>query len=397
MKPVDNHSIADEAEIVFSNSSAYVVELPMVGRDVENEILLDALRDAGNPRAVSITAPLGAGKTFFLGSVIGQYSRSNPSFDERRDRKEIMATNVRTPDEYGLEVSLDLDDKSLMEVLDLEVLFDGSTGRKVLVIEELDRKATLAQVRWCLAAGVAWLNRSPDRVLVVTGDATINGRHAAEFLGGTPSRDHIVLRPLDLDLLRLALHARILEKVLKPHNPFGDAGELDALAQKAAAEVLADDFIRWSAVPITEPPMLATFRDALGVLRGFAQNAPSHQGSVRFGRELISIIPAFQSGLAARASALEASLAREVETSIRNDVTLRAYTADELAGLVGSDGGPQFEKRVIRLLVRKSLLIPIGIPYEAHADDGQEATALAGPYIPSYRLIHSTLLDMLQS
>jgi hypothetical protein len=395
MNPVDNHSIADAAEIIFANSSAYVVELPMVGREDETKILLDALMDAGNPRAISLTAPLGAGKTFFLGTVFGEFSRSNPDFDERRDRKEVLATDLLTPDEFGLDVTPDVDDERLREVLDLEALFDDNDGRKVLVIEELDRKATLAQVRWCAAAGAAWLNRSPDRVLVVSGDATINGRHIAEFLRNVARRDHIALGPLDLELLHLALYARILEKLLKPVNPSGDIEELERLAQKAATEILADNYIRWSAVPSTVPPMLATFREALGVLRGYAQSAPSHKGSVLFDRELVELIPAFHSGLSNRASALEAALGSRVEEDLSKDLSLQAYTTDELSDLIGAQGGPEFEKRVVRLLVRKSLLSPIGIPYEAEFGDDREPTAMAGPYIPSYRLVHNTLLRML--
>lgn len=97
MKPVDNHMIAEIAEVVFSNSAGYYVELPMVGRERETSVLLDVLADRGQRRAVTVTAPLGAGKTFFLNTVLGLHRRVSPDFDERRNRKVMLATEVRPP------------------------------------------------------------------------------------------------------------------------------------------------------------------------------------------------------------------------------------------------------------------------------------------------------------
>jgi hypothetical protein len=93
--------------------------------------------DQGTPRAIAILAPLGAGKTFFLGAVFGQFARSDASFDERRDKKEVLATDVVTPDDSGLDVSAGLGHQALAGVLDLERLTGEPRGRQVLVIEEL--------------------------------------------------------------------------------------------------------------------------------------------------------------------------------------------------------------------------------------------------------------------
>ena len=63
-------------------------------------------------------------------------------------------------------------------------------------------------------------------------------------------------------------------------------------------QILADDLICWSVVPPTTPPLLATFRDSLGVLRSYADNAPSHDGSIAFDRQLIKVLYLDPGGLA---------------------------------------------------------------------------------------------------
>jgi hypothetical protein len=396
VNPIDNHSLADAAELVFANSPAYVVELPMVGREQEAKQLLDVLVDVEHSGLVSISAPLGAGKTFFLSTIFGQLTRRLEGFDERQDRVVVLATDMVTPDELGTDVGPDdIGSTKVAQVLDPAKLFGERPGRKVLVIEELDRKATLAQVKWALAAGLSWLSTSKDHVLIVTGDATITGLHSRAFLDTVPSRKEISLGPLDLDLLKLAISRRLVEKVLKPKNPDGEIEELIETADRAANEVLADDYIRWSAVPLTAPPMLATFRDALGVLRVFAQNSPSHHGSVELKRDLIEVMPEHRGGLPPSAAALERALRDGAKRAILGDVALEAYSVADLAGLVGLSGSPEFAHRTVRVLTRKGLLVPMGTPYDEENEYGIPV-ALSGPYMPSYRLVHNTLLDLVR-
>ena len=172
VKPIDNHDIAEIAEVVFANSSSYYVESPMVGREDETAVVLDALAAEGVRRTVSLSAPLGAGKTFFLNTVIGQHHRNNPEFDSRSNCRFVLATSV-TPPSRGIEgpdhIGLDATPErahagEINDPIGLEALFSDVDGRQVLVVEELDRKATLGQIRWTVAASFAWLARKPNRV-----------------------------------------------------------------------------------------------------------------------------------------------------------------------------------------------------------------------------------------
>lgn len=268
-------------------------------------------------------------------------------------------------------------------------------GQQVLMIEELDRKATLGQIRWSVASGVAWLARRPDRVLILTGDMTIGGRHVGEFLQGRAEVVRLALSPLDVDLLNLALRARIHDKLLVPANPNAPRQELEETAAVAADQILSDSTIRWSVTPGSDPPLLATFRESLGVLRTYAENAPSHVGSVLFERSLISNLYNRPSGLAGYAQELEQALVAATILSVERDEALSAYTLEELAELAAHKLNSSYRKRVVRALARKSLLIPLGIPYEEEVEPGEEPTPFVGPFLPSYRLLHVALNRLL--
>src|SRR4051812_11382521 len=106
---VNNEELSHRLQIVFANSDAYHVELPMVGREAQTAELQRLLTTSG-PRQASMQAPLGAGKTFFLNTVLGQHMRnSNGAFDELRNRQTIFATAEDVPDEDGAGVPDDID------------------------------------------------------------------------------------------------------------------------------------------------------------------------------------------------------------------------------------------------------------------------------------------------
>lgn len=402
MKPVDNHTIAQVAEVVFSNSSGYYVEVPMVGREEETAVLLDILgRDTSD--TVAIAAPLGAGKTFFLNTIFGLLRRRDPRFDERRNVRTVLATDVN-PAPLGTEWELDLTgngatadaalDDALELPLDLEPHFAGVEGRQVLVVEELDRKATLAQIRWSLASALAWQGRRPGRVVILTGDMTIGGRHVEEFLRAAFSPFRLTLPPLDLELLRSALVARIHNKLVAPSNPTASDREIAEASEVAADQILADDLIRWSVVPIADPALLATFRDSLGVLRTYAENAPSHEGSVAFDRSLIRSLYLDPGGLAGSMDELAGALVNETRRLVVAGKPLRAYSLEELAALAGHEATSSYSRRVVRALARKGLLVPLGVPYEDEVARDQEPSAFVGPFIPSYRTLHLALAGL---
>ncbi|MEK7422683.1 MAG: hypothetical protein AAB131_02465 [Actinomycetota bacterium] len=394
MRPASNNSIADVADVVFANSSSYHVELPMVGREAETELLLDLLQRRGEPHAVGIQAPLGAGKTFFLNRVLGLHRQTHPEFDEQRDCHFLLATDLEVDDEFGADVTAEsCGDPSSSAPVDLESPFVNAMGRQVLVVEELDRKATLGQIRWSLAAGVAWLGRRSDRLLIVTGDMTIGGRHVREFLQLAANRHWIALDPLDLALLKDALRSRVLEKLLAPANPTEDSALLEGAASAAADAILNDPLIRWSAVPSTSPPLLATFRDALGVLRTYAENAPSNSDAILFGAELVQQLSDVPAGLVGQPAELEAALVRVATEAIRSRSELPAFSVAELATLAGHELTSTYSRRVVRPLVRKALLVPLGIPYE-HLNGEGEPSALAEPFMPSYRMMHRILRSL---
>lgn len=400
MTAVTGIALARHAQVVFANSDAYHVELPMVGREAQTEALLGALHDRDTPRQVSMHAPLGAGKTFFLNQVFGLRMRDGADgFDERRNVRTTFATAHPVPefddepDESAEQFSADHPMVARYAAVHTAAFADVS-GVHVLVIEELDRKATLGQVLWAIGGGQEWLKEGGNRVLVLTGDLTLRHERVADLLETVDDRTHLELDLLGAPLLRDALTARILAKVVAPSDPSSPTGaELNA-ASTAAEEVLADEYVRWASVPAAQVE-LATFREALGSLRRMSEMAEPHTDRVVFERPLVRSLMAGGEAPNGPAARLEAALTRLVAEHITAATPLPALSVDDLAAMIDAEASPRFREYVVDLLVQLRLLMPLGVPFTEQGRWGLAATV--EPFVPSYTLVHNGLNELLGS
>ena len=342
-------------------------------------------------------APLGAGKTFFLNTVLGQYMRqSRPVFDELRNRQIVLATAENVPDEGGEGIPDDLEVSH--EALDAFVTlrenqFAGVEGLRLLLVEELDRKASLGQVLWTIASAQRWLVRGGDRVLILTGDRTLQHERVRALLSRVDKRTHLDLDPLTDDLLCHALEARILAKVVGPANPADPTREEIEAATTAASQVLEDEYVRWASVPRASAE-LATFRDALGALRRMCERTESLTNRVSFPRGLVRALRSTGEAPSGPAAQLESAITALVRDCIASATPLTPLSMADLAGMVGADAGDRFREYVIDLQVQLRLLAPLGIPFTETGRWG--AVANVGPFVPGYALVHKALNELVR-
>jgi hypothetical protein len=343
-------------------------------------------------------APLGAGKTFFLNTILGRYAREHTEFDERRNCQYILATDTEAPelddDAEAIEPAMIASDPSVASLASVhDALFADVDGLRVLVVEELDRKANLGQVLWTVASAIRWLKMGGDRLLVLTGDATVSHSRMQEFVATVDARSHIDLEPLELPLLSEALRQRILEKVVTPSAPEMDPSDRAEAADDAVQAILEDTFVRWSAVPATDPNVLATFREALGALRRMCTVAPSVEGRVEFPRELVRTLPQEASAPSGLASDLEKALLGRLKALISSNTPIVPMTMAELAAFTGADPDSRFRRRAVEAVARLGLITPLGTPFEERDERGG-LIAIAEPFVPSYRLVHRALAEL---
>jgi hypothetical protein len=412
MTIVNNSMLARQGEVVFSNSSAYHVELPMAGRRAETEILTAALSAEG-PRLVTMRAPLGAGKTFFLNAIIGQFSREQAkagvAFDERRNIKHVFATSTKPlqlpddPDDPGHPVYDDAGEHVDAAAPDLEDRaqgfedqFDGlDDGLRLLIVEELDRKATLGQILWTVAGALRWLARGGDRLLVLTGDGVIDHPRVQGLVADVEQHSHIELAPLDQNLLLEALQARILDKVVTPADTEVPEDERAAAARAAAQQVIASEYVRWAAIPEAERNALATFREALGALRRVCSVAGATTEGVEFPPELVGTLRPDDVAPRGDAGTLAQALTDDVKRRIAASEPLQPLTVLELADLIGAEPSPRFRRRAVDALVRIGLLTPLGIPFSESDERGP--MPFAEPFVASYAVVHRALVELVDS
>jgi hypothetical protein len=402
MKAIDNSRLARQSDVIFANGTGYHVELRMAGRAEETAILQNALRATGSPRLVTVQAPLGAGKTFFLNTVLGRFARDTGGFEERRNCQYVLATSLDEEiAEDGSDITLDSVGSELATRLasEYDKKFAEVGGLYVLIVEELDRKATLGQILWSVAAAIAWLQKGGDRLLLLTGDATIANPRLVEFVTLVGNRASIELEPLATALLIDALEVRILDKLITPELNGLASAEGQEIARLAAEQLLSSDVVNWAAVPHADPNRLATFREALGALRQMAAIAPSSDGRIVFDAELVRAVAQEPVAPAGAAGDLEQALHDYVIGRIQTGAVLEPITMDMLAAMVEADVSEtgrkrRFRQRGVEAVARLGLMAPLGIPYSAWDENDEEPLAIVEPFLPSYRLVHRALAEL---
>ncbi len=396
---VNNNAVSLAAAIVFANSASYHVELPMAGREKESATLREAL-ELDCPRLVTMTAPLGAGKTFFLDTVLRQFERDGETeFDEKRSRRLVLATGVEPPSEDPATL-VEMDSLAEHWPKEADALVDewdrNLTGEpKVLIVEEIDRKAYLGQIRWTVEAARRWLERSGNRLLILTGDKALLHPVLQEAIEGVEPRFDIALEPLDLALLREALQLRIRDKVVGPGAPDLGDEEAESLAAEAAEATVADAYVRWSALPSTEPNVLANFREALGALRQISELEPTDNAEqVEFLRAPLARLGADAEG-AGIASKIEEALMRRLTESIAADTPIEPLSTEGLAESVDRPVDDKLLRRGVYPLNRLGVLTPLGIPF-AQRDQSGEPIPYTEPFVPSYKFVHRALAELVK-
>ncbi len=397
---VDNNAVSLAAAIVFANSASYHVELPMAGREKESATLRGALEHDG-PRLVTMTAPLGAGKTFFLDTVLRRFERDGETdFDEKRSRRLVLATGVEPPSEdpaalaemEGIAERWPGEIDALVEEWDRDLIGEP----KVLIVEEIDRKAYLGQIRWTVEAASRWLSRGGNRLLILTGDKALLHPVLQPTIEEIEPRFDIALEPLDLELLREALQLRIRDKVIEPTAPELAGEEAERLAAEAAEAAVADAYVRWSALPDTRPNVLANFREALGALRQISELVPTdNREKVEFVRSPLVYLGSQAEGVGL-AGGLEDALMRKLTESIAADAAIEPLSTGELAELAGRPVDDRLLRRGIYPLSRQGVLTPLGIPF-AESNQAGEPVAYTEPFVPSYKLVHRALAELVRA
>jgi hypothetical protein len=71
---------------------------------------------------------------------------------------------------------------------------------------------------------------------------------------------------------------------------------------------------------------------------------------------------------------------------------VRAFSISELADLGEVPPDESFRSRVVRPLARQGILTPVGVPFDEQ--ENGRLVELAEPFLPSYKLIHRALAEL---
>ena len=241
--------VAQGAEKIFANSPAFNAEVPMAGRAAPLRKLTRIVSGELPARVVRLSELLGAGKTFFLQDSIGHLQQSG-SLDEATD---VVHKEFQT-----------LGDFSSIE----------NTSARLLILDELDRKAGRDQLLRAIEAAARW--QRDERIVVLTGDYSLRNQDLVSSIG-TP--EPLELEPLDTPLLLRAIQGRLAKALRQIHRD----GDFDDEAHQAA-EALIEPELLTVLIPRTDPP-IATFREVLGILQKLAGVLPIDEAPCVFTRD----------------------------------------------------------------------------------------------------------------
>ena len=356
---VSNQWVAENRQTLFAFGASFIAETPMAGRAEEQVRLETFLRDPEVCTAV-ISEPLGVGKTFFVMHSIGHLVRNGVLEDEadfaRITEKDIVDGGVPT-----------------------------RIRAKVLVIEELDRKAPRSSIEAGVDAAAAWASVG-NRHLILTGDAALlrTGLLSKERFG-TPAR--IALDSLRQPLLSEAIRLRLTHWL---SAETGHPSEADGLAADALRILFDEDVIR-ALLPETDPP-IATFRDVLQLTQQMAEYLPLDEAPARFTPN------AYRDYVRARGrptqllgeqTRFRTALNAAILMAARDGRAFEALSVDQCRALDGSQQeAAEYESTILVPLVKARVLTSVGIPYSDEAG----ARSIVGPYLPTVAQVASALL-----
>lgn len=371
---ITNRELVRFRDVVFANRNKDIQrEVTLAGRDKEFATY-QRVFDLGGPQIVTVMGALGSGKTFLL--TAGRQAFVKRSFPEQRNRLQAFATSGG------------------QDAAELRRHFADADNahRRLLELEELDRKGAFADLMRALDEALAWLADSRDGMLAVTGDRFITHPQvqAKLSMSGIPVTA-IDLAPLDRDLLTEAIQLRLGQL----HVDGGSPGPTEA--RRAAEEIFCDEHFERALIPRTTPP-IANFREALGLLKDAAEHVSRSEPTVSFPA---SVLPKLvKRGHKAPPEPLR-RVDDEIQTRVVSMITtgqvIEPVSAAEVRDLTGSDkAGRDFHDAVIVPLVTGQVLEPMGIPY-CPDDEPDSEIAYVGPFLPRQRAILRALKSVIEA
>ncbi|HEV7721290.1 MAG TPA: hypothetical protein VGO60_08400, partial [Iamia sp.] len=367
---ITNESIADVAVTVMTNDHRKLqTSVPMAGRSGAAETLRRIVTTPG-PSVVTLSAPLGAGKTFFLDTVFGEMYREL-AFPVDDNRYRVQATEEEIP-------PADHPERRVVERV-REALGGASPEHpRVLVIEELDRKGDYEVLLWTVAQGLEWLADAGDATLILTGDGFIFHPEVVEALrtSGLPATT-IDLEPLDEDLMCDALALRFQQAILR-QNP---AREPDEEGLAAARAVLRHRPVATAVVPPSDPAA-ANFREAFGLLRLWTDNIERAVPGIEFPASLIDLTAEDPPLFDVPAQRVDQWLIARVREELASSRPMTPITIEELRQAEGSDlDDEDLFDEVIWPMNNAQMLVPLGIPFLG-PDGPDPELDMPAPFLP---------------
>ncbi len=361
---ITNRELVRFRDVVFANRNKDIQrEVTLAGREDEFATYQRVFQ-LGGPQIVTVTGALGSGKTFLL--TAGRQAFLKRSFPEQRNRHQAFAT-------YGGQDAAEL----RRHFADAD-----NAHRRLLELEELDRKGAFPDLMRALDGALAWLADSHDGMLAVIGDLFVTHPEVQAKLkrAGIPVTA-IELPPLDQDLLTKAIELRLGQLHLDggPPEP--------AAARRAAEEILGDDQLERALIPGTSPPT-ANFREALGLLKDAAEHVSRSEGAVSFPASVLpKLVKRGHKAPPEPLRRVDDEVRKQVVSMFRTGEAIEPISAAEVRDLTGSDKvGRHFHDSIIVPLVNGQILEPMGTPY---CPDGEPDPDIAyvGPFLPRQRAI----------
>lgn len=359
---ITNQRISRFAETIFSNSDNDVRRpLPMAGRARALEQFMTAFLNDTGPQVVTLSAPLGTGKTFFLNNAFGRVMNET-GFPE-------AANKVVTFGSRGSESQA----PNAAELFAERFRGAALSHRLVLVVEELDRKGQFRDLIGTVAESLKWLSYTSKGLLVLTGDRFLEHPEVRILLdASTVPVEQIELEPLNHDLMTEALTLRL--------GMLSQDGETDSDATSAARAILRESVVEAAVLPPTSPAT-ANFREAFGLLLEMSPYVDRTIEGVSFPTSLLRD-RATRLRLRARQRSVDEAILSRIDAAVRNNRLVEPFSEVELQQ-EAEDASElrEFRRNVLFSLVTGQVLVPQGIPY---LSDGCtcEDEPYVGPYLP---------------
>jgi hypothetical protein len=345
----------------------------MAGRKDALEGLRAIVQSKGRTRCAVISDLLGSGKSFLQQKAFGQFATEQLLNEENEIVNLIVDDLVCGPPP------------------------DSKSTARIVVVDELDRKAGYQSIGKALKAVSEWIEG--DRLVVLIGDYSLEDpAHLSVFdgKGGTTTVD---LEPLSESLLREAIGLRLYHWVYQSKTPEIQSNKLTLDDVSKSSKEEADEAVRimfdpdfvHALIPPTER-QAATFRQVLRLLQSMAEYLPLDANPCRFSidvyRKWVGNSFLIRPGHEARDEFVR-NLLEEIRARAKRSEAWKLMNTCDWPWLpsVPNEKQPEYEAEVLEPLAQANILVPMGIPNEGGIEN-----RLPGPYLPSVETFLYALL-----